>query len=469
MSSTKINIDQQRRLPEVLPDIDWLDPNEIALRQTSYWDASSLSARALARPATASQVSDLLRLASTTGQTIVTHGGRTTCVDGVQSQSDDIILSLERMNRILEIDPVEGVAVVEAGVVLQTLQEAVANEGMFLPLDLGARGTCTIGGNVATNAGGVNVVRYGMMRNLVLGLEAVLPTGEVISSMNRMLKNNSGYDLKQLFIGTEGTLGIVTKVVLRLEPSISARDVAMVALDSFDAVLTLQSDAKRILAADLLSFEVMWGAYYDAVTVDGGHRAPLTREAPFYVLIEAVADENRNENGRGLLSLLECSMEARTLTDGVVATSERERVEFWTVRDDFDRILAEPPVYLYDISLPLRSMDEYIRDLKEAFSAAFPHGELHVFGHLCDGNLHLFLTPRSTSKNLHEIRRVADETVYTTLARYHGAVSAEHGIGREKKDWLHISRSSEEIELMRRLKRTLDPANILNRGLVFDV
>ena len=458
-----------RRLPESLPDIDWLDPNEIALRQTSYWDASSLCARALARPASTSQVSDLLRIASTTGQTIVTHGGRTTCVDGVQAQSDDIILSLERMNCILEIDPVEGVAVVEAGVVLQTLQDAVASEGMFLPLDLGARGTCTIGGNVATNAGGVNVLRYGMMRNLVLGLEAVLPTGEVISSMNRMLKNNSGYDLKQLFIGTEGTLGVVTKVVLRLEPSISDRDVAMVALGSFDALLRLQSDAKRILAADMLSFEVMWGAYYDAVTVEGGHRAPLPREAPFYVLIEAVTDASRSEKDRGLVPFLERCFEAGMLNDGVVAASERERAEFWKVRDDFERILGEPPVYLYDVSLPLRSMDAYIRDLEEAFGNAFPQGLLHVFGHLCDGNLHLFLTPRSASEDLHEIRRVADETVYITLARYHGAVSAEHGIGREKKDWLHISRSSEEIALMRKLKRTLDPANILNRGLVFDV
>lgn len=468
MNSTEAKMGHPRRLPEALQDIDWLDPDEIHLRQTSYWDVSSLTARALARPRNTSQVSDLLKFASSTGQTIVTHGGRTTCVDGVRAQPDDIILSLELMNRILEIDPVEGVAVVEAGVVLQTLQEAVASEGMILPLDLGARGTCTIGGNVATNAGGVNVLRYGMMRNLVLGLEAVLPTGEVISSMNRMLKNNSGYDLKQLFIGTEGTLGVVTKVVVRLEPSISARDVAMVALGSFDAVLRLQSDAKRILAADLLSLEVMWGAYYDAVTIDGGHRAPLPREAPFYVLIEAAAHESRTEKGKGLLSFLERSFEAGTLTDGVVAASERERTEFWKVRDDFEHILAEPPVYLYDVSLPLRSMDVYIRDLEESFGKAFPQGALHVFGHVCDGNLHLFLTPRSASEHLHEIRRLADEAVYTTLARYHGAVSAEHGIGREKKDWLHISRSSEEIELMRRLKRALDPANILNRGLVFD-
>lgn len=457
-----------QRIAEALPDLAWLDPDEIGLRQTSYWDASSLKGQALARPTTTEQVSDLMKLASSSGQTIVTHGGRTTCVDGVQARADDIILSLERMNHILEIDSVEGIAVVEAGVVLQTLQEAVASEGMFLPLDLGARGTCTIGGNVATNAGGVNVLRYGMMRNLVLGLEAVLPTGEVISSMNRMLKNNSGYDLKQLFIGTEGTLGVVTKVVLRLEPSIASRDVAMVALGSFDAVLKLQSDAKRILAADMLSFEVMWGAYYDAVTGDGGHRAPLARGAPFYVLIETVTHQS-SENGKSLIAFLERSFEAGTLSDAAVAASERERAEFWKVRDDFERILAEPPVYLYDVSLPLRSMDAYIRDLEDAFGKAFPQGVLHVFGHLCDGNLHLFLTPRSASENPHEIRRLADESVYQTLARHHGAVSAEHGIGREKKDWLHISRSTEEIALMRKLKRTLDPANILNRGLVLDV
>lgn len=455
-------------LTQALPDLGWIGPDEIGLRQTSYWDTSSLSGRALARPTNAQQISDLLRHASSTGQTVITHGGRTTCVDGVRAEPDDIILSLERMNRIHEIDPVEGVAVVDAGVILQTLQEAVAREDMMLPIDLGARGSCTIGGNVATNAGGVNVLRYGMMRNLVLGLEAVLPTGEIMSSMNRMLKNNSGYDLKQLFIGTEGTLGVVTKVVLRLEPRIAAREVAMLALSSFDAVLKLQADAKRMLAADLLSFELMWGAYFDAVTGDGGHRPPLPRGAPFYVLIEVAARDNGGDAQQGLLPFLERSFAAGTLTDGVVAASERERAEFWRVRDDFERILAEPPVYLYDVSLPLRAMPAYIDDLQQAFGHAYPQGVLHVFGHLCDGNLHLFLTPRSAAESLHDVRRKADEAVYTSLARYGGAVSAEHGIGREKKDWLHISRNPEEIELMRKLKRTLDPANILNRGLVFD-
>jgi len=388
-------------------------------------------------------------------------------VDGVRAQSDDIVLSLERMNQILEIDCVEGVAIVEAGVVLQTLQEAVAEKGMVLPLDLGARGTCTIGGNVATNAGGVNVLRYGMMRNLVLGLEAVLPTGEVVSSMNRMLKNNSGYDLKQLFIGSEGTLGVVTKVVLRLEPSFSAREVALVALDSFDAVLTLQAEARRTLSTTLLAFEVMWGRYYDAVTGERGHRAPLARGAPFYALIEAKSDSDGTTNG--LLSLLERSLEVGTLVDGAVASSERERLEFWKVRDDFERILEASPVFLYDISLPLRSMDNYIRDLMRSFAERFPGGVVHVFGHLCDGNLHLFLTPNAQVSDLDAIRQAADECVYLNLTRYDGAVSAEHGIGREKKGWLHISRSEGEMELMRRLKRMLDPANILNRGLVFDV
>jgi len=454
-------------LVEALPDLGWLDRGEIGLRQTSYWDASSLAGRALARPTSTRQVSDLLRHASSSGQTIVTHGGRTTCVDGVRAGPDDIILSLERMNRIHEIDPVEGIAVVDAGVVLQTLQEAAAREGMAVPLDLGARGTCTIGGNVATNAGGVNVLRYGMMRNLVLGLEAVLPTGEIVSSMNRMLKNNSGYDLKQLFIGTEGTLGVVTRVVLRLEPNIAAREVAMVALESFDAVLALQSDARRMLAADLLAFELMWGGYFDAVTDDGGHRPPLPRGAPFYVLIEA-AGRDGGDAGLGLVPFLERSLAAGTLTDGVVAASERERAEFWKVRDDFERILAEPPVFLYDVSLPLRAMPAYVADLRQAVAAAFPDGLLHVFGHLCDGNLHLFLIPRAAAKNPGAVRRAADQAVYASLARYGGAVSAEHGIGREKKDWLHISRTKEEIELMRRLKRMFDPANILNRGLVVD-
>ena len=195
-----------------------LQSDVVAERPTSFWNSAPMQAKAIVYPSSTDEVAAIMRCCSESGQTVITHGGLTNCVAAAEPKAGDIVVSLARMNRIVEIDPVGGTAVVEAGAILQNVQEAVAGQGLYFPLDLGARGSCTVGGNIATNAGGMNVLRYGMMRNLVLGLEAVLADGTVVSSMNRMLKNNAGYDLKQLFIGTEGTLGIVTQAVLRVFP-----------------------------------------------------------------------------------------------------------------------------------------------------------------------------------------------------------------------------------------------------------
>ena len=261
--------------------------SELAERATSYWDSTPTNALALVTPTTTTQVSEILKCCHATGQTVVTQGGLTGCVEGCIAEGSDVILSLEKMNAIESIDTVSGVATVQAGAVLQVVQEAVAEQGMLFPLDLGARGSCTIGGNVATNAGGINVIRYGMMRNLVLGLEAVLADGTVVSSMNKMLKNNAGYDLKQLFIGTEGTLGVVTRVVIRLFPAPISSNSALVAMESFNDVTALLGELQRDLAGTLSAYEVMWGEYFHAVTEPGFHRAPMSRDYPFYVMLLA--------------------------------------------------------------------------------------------------------------------------------------------------------------------------------------
>lgn len=463
-----------RDLPPVardLPEIDWLTHEDAAQRGVSYWDSSALDAAALARPASTQEVAAILRACHAAGKSVVTHGGRTTCVDGVRTLPDQIALSLEKMNAIIDVDPVEGTATVEAGVVLQTLQEAAEKAGVYFPLDLGARGSCTIGGNAATNAGGVNVLRYGMMRNLVLGLEAVLADGTVISSMNRMLKNNAGYDLKQLFIGTEGTLGVITQLVLRLEPLPGQLHTAMVAVADFAGIMHLLMEARVRLGTALHAFELMWGSYYDAVTRPGGHPPPLDRGAPFYLLIEA----SGNEGGTALEAYLEFAFAEGLVIGGTLAQSLTQRQQLWTVRDDFEAILKDGRTFLYDVSLPLRAMERYVAEVTERFSKAFPQGVVHVFGHICDGNLHIFLSPHpaenapSSAQGWKEHRRSADAAVYEPLRAVGGSVSAEHGIGREKRDWLQISRTAEEIALMRTLKSSLDPRNILNPGLVIDV
>ena len=350
--------------------------------------------------------------------------------------------------------------IVQAGVILQAVQEIVATKGFLFPVDFGARGSCTVGGAVATNAGGINVLRYGMMRNVVLGLEAVLADGTIVSSMNQMLKNNTGYDLKQLFIGSEGTLGIVTRVVVRLFPLPVSRDTAMFACESFTAVTRQLRSLKANLAGTLSAFEVMWESYYSTVTGEGGHAAPLEPGYPYYVLAEAEGASPQADAER-FQSLLEQGLESGDIVDAVLPKSEAERRSLWDVREEFDVAL---PAYLYDVSMPIKSMEVYVSRLQERLLAWREDAEWEVFGHIADGNLHIFVKPFDDGAH-HE---TCDTIVYGCLEGLHGSISAEHGIGIEKKSWLILSRGQDEIDLMRGLKQFLDPGNLLNPGKIVD-
>ncbi len=439
-----------------------LGPEAAAGRACSYWDPAPLAAAALVRPRSTPELSAVLALCHARGQSVVTHGGLTGCVEGATSTAADVVVSLEAMREIEDIDPVGRTATVQAGVSLQQLQEAVAARDLYFPLDLGARGSCTIGGNVATNAGGINVLRYGMMRQQVLGLEAVLADGTVLSSMNRMLKNNAGYDLKQLFIGSEGTLGIVSRVILKLEERPVSRNSAMVAMADFGRVSGLLKQLQRDLGGQLSSYEVMWGDYFRAVTEPGLHRAPLGREHAFYVMLEAEGAHPETDEAR-FMAALEVAVEQGLVEDVVIPQSEAERRALWEVREDFSAVYERKPVFLYDVSLPIRDMDAYIRQVQEQVRQRWPQGSCHVLGHIGDGNLHLFVHPDREGEDLH---RQSDEIVYGPLQAIGGSISAEHGIGTEKRDRLDLSRSAQEIDLMRLLKRSLDPNNILNPGKV---
>ncbi|QIB67393.1 FAD-binding oxidoreductase [Kineobactrum salinum] len=437
----------------------------LAARASSYWDPAPLRALALVRPRTSAEVSAVLKLCHQHGQSVVTHGGLTGCVDGAVVNERDLVLSLERMTAIEDIDTVGRTATVQAGAVLQTVQDAVAEFGLLFPLDLGARGSCTIGGNVATNAGGISVIRYGMMRELVLGLEAVLADGTVISSLNTMLKNNAGYDLKQLFIGTEGTLGVVTRVVLKLKEAPVSVNTALVALTSFEAVCDLLKSLERTLGGNLSAFEVMWGAYFHAVTEPGWHRPPMSRDHAYYVVLEARGADARADNLQ-FMTALEQVLEDGMVEDAIIPKSVAERDALWSIREDFEAITAHDPTFLYDVSLPIRHMASYVDEVKSRLQQQWPAGRCYVLGHIGDGNLHLFVSPGEGDRNLHPL---ADEAVYQPLMPLGGSVSAEHGIGLEKKSWLELSRSTGELALMRLLKRTLDPQTLLNPGKVFDV
>ena len=429
-------------------------------RATSYWDPSPTEARCLVRPATTDQLSALLRICHDNDQPVVVQGGLTGLVAGAVASADDVIVSLERMNRIESIDPWDGIAVVQAGAVLQTVQQQVAEQGFLFPLDFGARGSATIGGAVATNAGGLNVLRYGMMRNLVLGLEAVLADGTVVSSMNQMLKNNTGYDLKQLFIGSEGTLGIVTRAVIRLHPRTTSRQTAMLAVEDFEDVVGLLQAMRSGLGGTLSAFEVMWNSYYRSVTGDNGHAAPLPREHAYYVLAEAEGVNLQADDER-FLQVLEAQLEAGGVADALIPKSGTERDALWMIREEFDSAL---PAYVYDVSMPINAMPTYVDRLVKGIESWRGDASCDVFGHIADGNLHIFVRPSGQD----EYREAADRIVYDSLQGLGGSISAEHGIGVEKRQWLGATRSSAEITLMRSLKRSLDPKNILNPGKILD-
>ena len=453
------------QLRSIVGDQGVVTGSDLHQRACSYWDPSPLHAKALVRPRSTDEVSQVLRLCHELGQPIVTHGGLTGVVDGTVVSEDELVLSLERMTAIEEIDPVGRTAIVQAGAVLQTVQEAVVEHDLYFPLDLGARGSCTIGGNVATNAGGINVIRYGMMRELVLGLEAVMAGGTIISSMNRMLKNNAGYDLKQLFIGTEGTLGIVTRAVLKLKEAPASHNTAMVALESFESVAQLLKFMERKLAGHLSAYEVMWRDYFQAVTEPGWHRAPMGRDYPFYVVMEANGADAEADAAQFMIALEE-AIESGMAVDAVIPKSVSERDALWAIREDFEAITEVNPTFLYDVSLPIVHMDEYIQQVETSLARRWPQGKCYVLGHIGDGNLHLFVSPGFGDSNLHP---QADQDVYEPLIKYGGSVSAEHGIGLEKRGWLGSSRSDPEMELMRLLKRTLDPKNLLNPGKIFEL
>jgi FAD/FMN-containing dehydrogenase len=427
-------------------------------RATSYWDPSPTRAKALVRPRSTGEVSRVMQICHDLDQSVVVQGGLTGVVSGAVSSEDDVIISMERMNAIEDVDELDAVAVVQAGAVLQNVQEALADQGFLFPLDFGARGSCMIGGCVATNAGGINVLRYGMTRQNLLGVEAVLADGTIVSSMNQMLKNNTGYDLKQLFVGSEGTLGIVTRAVFKLFPLPTSRQTAMLATNSFDAVTRLLRTMHCDLAGTLSAFEVMWDRYVTGVTKSGGHVSPFDQEYPFYILAEAegsdaAADQQRFE------AVLERGFEAGDIADAVIPKSDSERTTLWNIREEFDPLL---PAYLYDVSMPMKAMVPYVERIEECLRGWRDDAECYVFGHVADGNLHIFVTPYDDGAHHEECDRI----VYESLEGLSGSISAEHGIGIDKREWLGKSRSAEEIRIMRQIKATLDPKSLLNPGRV---
>lgn len=445
--------------------VELLDPStvltgaDISEKYHADWSgADPCQPLALLKPKTTQQLSEIMALCHQHDQLVVIQGGLTGLAGGATPQSGEIAISLERMNGIEELDATAMTVTALAGTPLQVLQDAAEDRELFLPLDLGARGSCNIGGNLATNAGGTEVIRYGMTRSMVLGLEAVLADGTVINAMNKMVKNNSGYDLKHLFIGSEGTLGIVTRVVLQLQPKSRSSHTALCALNSYESVTKLLVELKRSLGSGLTGFELMWDSYYNKVLeVLPSLTSPFQENHTYYLLLE-YKDNNQTLGAERFESALFEQLESGLIDDALIAQSHQDADKFWQIRDGIGELFQVlGPVSNQDVSLPLEQIGPFADDLDQRLKAKYNNIGVLLFGHIGDNNLHVCAyTGRDEDK-----ARI-NEDIMLMIGEYAGAITAEHGIGVLKRDFLALSRTPSEIALMKTLKMAMDPKGILN-------
>jgi FAD/FMN-containing dehydrogenase len=419
----------------------------------------------VARPASTGEVAAVLRACHEAGQPVVPQGGMTGLVSGGVPGDGELVLSTERMRSIEAVDRATSTMTVEAGAVLQEVHERAEAEGLIFPLDLGSRGSCTIGGCLSTNAGGNRVLLYGMTRDLVLGLEAVLADGTVVGGLHKLVKNNAGYDLRHLFIGTEGTLGVVTRAVLKLVPRPATQIAAFCGVGSVEAAVTVLRRLQAALPGMVSAYELMWdSAYARVVGLTDQIAIPLTGRHRMYVLVECRGSSPGVDQDRFLAALGACQ---DLLEDARVEDSLEGVQRLWAVRE---RIAVEAlrmkPLFGFDVSLPVPEMESCVRDIEVELRRVWPGVDLIVFGHLGDGNLHFAVV---TGEKTYERKGLVEEIVYRNVGRREGSISAEHGIGFEKRPHLHFCRSDAEAGVMRQLKRALDPRGILSPGRVFEV
>jgi len=437
------------------------------------------SAGAVVRPGSTAEVSEIVRLCHEHGVAIVPQGGNTGLMGGATPwpAHTGIVLSLGRMNRVLEIDPVGYAMTVEAGCVLQTLQEAASRHDRFLPLSLGAQGSCMIGGNLSTNAGGVQVLRYGNARNLVLGLEVVLPNGEVWDGLRALKKDNTGYDLKHLFMGAEGTLGIITKAVLKLWPAPKDVCTAWLAVRDPRAALEILSEAHAASEDNVGSCELMSRSAIDMILRHiPGVQDPLRADTPWYLLLEWSSARARQDGSEGMSEKMEAflaeQLEAGRVLDAAIGHSVSQSRNMWRIREGAAAASrAEGPGLSYDVSVAISKIPDFIDKGLKAVLDILPSIRPYPLGHIGDGNLHFsFMGPVGMDQpTLNQYTAAITRAVNDLVTSMGGSISAEHGIGIDKLDELSHYRSKTELDIMRTIKRALDPENIMNPGKVLRV
>lgn len=425
---------------------------------------------AMLSPASTEEVAEVVRLCAAEGAAIVPQGGNSGMVGGAtpDASGEQLLLSMRRLNRVRSIDAEARIAVAEAGVILQTFHEAALAEGLRFPLTLGGKGSATIGGLVSTNAGGTQVLRHGTMRALVAGVEAVLPDGSIFDGLAPLKKDNRGYDLRHLFCGAEGTLGIVTAASLHLVPAAEARATAWIGLESPDQALVLLRELDAAIGVPLEGFEILPQACLDAVLRHIPQtRHPLEADQPWHALVELAGDAG-DELAVRLEAPLGAALGSRLIKDAVIARSERESEDFWRLRDSISEAeRAEGPALQHDVSVPVAAMPRFIAENPARLGAAFPGMRALSFGHLGDGNIHHHVQPPvgiDAAAWLAAHGEEASRIVYAHVIELGGSISAEHGIGQMKRDVFAALDSPARLAALRGVKAGLDPQGLFNPG-----
>jgi FAD/FMN-containing dehydrogenase len=428
-------------------------------------------ALAVAKPKTRDEVAELVKYCAAHNITIVPQGGNTGLVGGgtPDLSGTQLIINCSRMNQVIDVDLINNTMTVQAGCILQTLQELAASNNRLFPLSLAAQGSCEIGGNISTNAGGVQVLRYGNTRDLVLGLEVVLPDGQILPLLTGLRKDNTGYDLKQLFIGAEGTLGIITAAVLKLFPKPNATVTAWIGLNSVDQAMQLLNLVKSNHSESLTAFELISRRAHELVlTHIDGAREPLAQPHSWYVLIEVNDSQNQEQLQETLSTTLMQALEINTIEDVVVSQSQQESRNLWALRENITEAQVHDGKNIkHDVSLPISQIAQFIESADARLEQAYPGVRPVNFGHLGDGNLHYNIRPPLqgfTEEQWMDQWEKVNAIVHKEVARFNGSISAEHGIGQLKRDELVHYKSAVALSTMKIIKNALDPKGIMNPG-----
>lgn len=424
------------------------------------------------KPGSTEEVSQILKYCNDNMLAVVPQGGNTGLVGGSVPVFDEIVINLQRMNEVRSFDDVSGILVADAGVILETADNYLAERKHIFPLDLGAKGSCHIGGNVATNAGGLRLLRYGSLHGTVLGIEAVLPDGTIVDDLSTLRKNNTGYDLKQLFIGGEGTIGIITAISIQCPQRSSAVNVAYFGLESFEKVQEAFKEAKGQLSEILSAFELMDGRSQKLVQLAKGSKSPLENDHPFYCLIET-SGSNTDHDSEKLEKFLEHVLGEGIVEDGVLAQDQTQINELWDCRESVPEASQHwGGVYKYDLSIPISAMYELVDDTRTRIEEAglkgdddsYPVVDVVGYGHMGDANIHLNVAVRRYDK---AVEKVLEPFVYEWVQKHKGSISAEHGLGIQKKPYIGYSRSTTMVGLMKQIKDLYDPVCILTLSFKF--